>query len=395
MKKKILFVIPTLDLGGAEKSLVNLLNTMDYNLYDVDLFCFLKRGVFVDNVPKEVNFVSNSSVYRIFSQSVFKAVITFSTHGKWNLAWNRFLFAAKNRWIKNLAINEQRTWTHVEKFLPVLANHYDVAIGYLEKSACYFVVDKVKAYKKMGWIHTDLEALNLNFDFELNYFKHLDHIVTVSDGLTQRLVKKIPEIKNKTTTIENINSVKVVTECANQTLSIALDHEYFNIICVGRLVKEKGLFMAIDAVEILVEKGMKVKLNLIGKGYLEKQLKKYVAKKKLNHAVDFMGLQSNPYPLIQQADVFLMSSYYEGKSIALEEAKILAKPIVVTNFTSAKDQIIDNKVGLIAEMNSSAIAEKLLLLYSDSSLRLQLSQNLKKENLGNENEIEKLYQLIS
>lgn len=394
MKKKLLFVIPTLDLGGAEKSLVNLLRAIDYTKYEVDLLMFLQRGVFLNSVPSEVHLIKNTDDYRIFSKSALLAIAIFLYKGKWKSVYHRFVFAYKNRYHKISSINEQYTWVHTSKFLPFLQKEYDAAIGYLEKSTYYFVADNISAKKKIGWIHTDLEALKIDFTFEKKYFDKLDFLVTVSEGLKERLLQKLPSLENKIQTIENINSKKAILHLADERPKVKLNKDTFNIIFVGRLVKEKGLFMAIDAIELLKKNNLKIKFYLVGRGNIENELKEYVKEKGLEQEVVFLGMQENPFPLIKQADVFMMTSFYEGKSIALEEAKILNKPIVVTNFSSAKDQIKDNFTGLIAEMNAESIAEKLMNLFYKEDIREKLKAYLLQEELGNENEVEKLYQLI-
>ena len=363
MKKKLLFVIPSLELGGAEKSLVNLLNEIDYNRYDVDLFLFYKQGGFLSTVPKEVTFLENTKDFKIFSKTLLVSFFTFIFNGQITKALYRLIFAINSRLIKDNT-SEQINWKYVHCFLPNFKKKYDTAIGYLEKSSYYFVADNVLSHNKIGWIHTDLEALNLDFEFEKKYFKKLNHIVIVSDGLKERLSKKIPEINNKIKVIENINSASFIKNSANLECKLQFSKEDFNLIFVGRLVIEKGLFLAIDAIGILSKKINNIKLYLVGKGNLEVELKEYVKKNHLQDHVVFLGIQTNPYPLLKQADVFLMTSFYEGKSIALEEAKILNKAIVITNFSSATDQIIDNVTGLIVEMNAEAIANKIDLLYS-------------------------------
>ena len=394
MKKKLLFVIPTLDLGGAEKSLVNLLNAIDYSSYEVDLFFFLERGVFLSSIPKEVKIIENTKEYKIFSKSAIFSILLLLIKGKLGLVYHRLLFTFKNRYHKIISVNEQYTWTHTARFLPFLQKEYDAAIGYLEKSTYYFVADNVKAKKKIGWIHTDLEALKLDFTFEKKYFDKLDYLVTVSEGLKERLIHKLPSLESKVVAIENINSKKTILHLAEEEPQVILDKSIFNIIFVGRLVKEKGLFMAIDAIHLLKKNNLNIKFYLVGKGNIESELKAYALEKGVEQEVVFLGMQENPYPLIKQAEVFMMTSFYEGKSIALEEAKILNKAIVITNFSSAKDQIKDNVTGLIAEMNPEAIAEKLSLLYHKNEIRENLKANLSQEKLGNENEVEKLYQLI-
>jgi len=395
MKKKLLFVIPTLDLGGAEKSLLNLLNEIDYKKFEVELLMFLQRGVFLNSLPKEVQLIKNSEAYKIFSKSLFISIFIFLSKAKFSLVYHRILFAIKNRFYKNRAINEQYSWEHVSKFLPFLDNYYDVAIGYLEKTTYYFVADNVKAKKKIGWIHTDLEALELDFNFEKNFFEKLDYLVTVSEGLKERLINKIPSLMNKIVTIENINSKKTICRLSNKKPKVKLEIASFNIIFVGRLVKEKGLFMAIDAIKILIENDLKVKFYLVGEGNMEYELKQYVIVKGIAQEVIFLKLQENPYPLIKQADVFMMTSFYEGKSIALEEAKILNKPIVITNFSSAKDQIKENVTGFIADMNAESIADKLMQLYYKKETRERFKTNLLQEIQGNDNEVEKFYKLIN
>ena len=116
---------------------------------------------------------------------------------------------------------------------------------------------------------------------------------------------------------------------------------------------------------------------MIGSGNKQSELQESAIAKGIDGNVHFLGIQNNPYPYIKFADVFLLSSFYEGKSISLEEAKILYKPIVITNFTSAKDQIVDNETGLIAEMNAESIAEKIELLINNKLLSAKMIRNLR------------------
>lgn len=396
MKKKLLFVIPSLALGGAEKSFVNLLNALDFEKYEVDVFLFVKSGEFLHLLPKQIKILPTSKDFSSFSLPFVKSVFTFITKGKLHLAFYRLMFVVGNIRAKNSAISEQMTWRFLRKFFPKVKGNYDVAIGYLEKSSNYFVADRVVANQKIGWIHTDLKALNLDFSFEEKYLMKLDKIVAVSEVLVEKHQHYFPEIKNKLFCIENINSSKIINELATQSQEkISTNDGTFKLIFVGRLVKEKALHLAIEAVEILLKKDYNIKLYLVGDGNKRKELEDLAKEKNITENIIFLGVQSNPYPLISKANVFLMTSFYEGKSIALEEAKILHKPIVITNFSSAKDQIKDNETGLIADMNAESIAEKLQYLYNDRALQEKLISHLKKEKLGNENEVEKLYQLIN
>lgn len=394
MKKKLLFVIPALKLGGAEKSFVNLLNALDYNRYEVDVFFLTRTGVFLDFIPKEVNILPQSQDFSDFSKLFSQSVLKFLKQGKISLIFYKLLFTFSSRLITNPVIKEQQMWKYLKHFFPVQSKKYDIAVSYLEKTSGYYVVEKTDAKKKMGWIHTDLEALGIDFDIENKYLAAFDYLVTVSEGLSERLGEKLPAFKSKIRTIDNINSQKLITALSNEKIDFQFSVGTVNILYVGRLAQEKGLFNALDAMEILIKKGYSINWYLIGSGNKQNEIQKSATAKGIRDKVHFLGVRNNPYPYIKFADIFLLSSFYEGKSISLEEAKILCKPIVITNFSSAKDQILDNDTGLIAEMNAASIAGKIELLIKNKDLSAKLISNLKSSARGNEEEINKLYELI-
>src|SRR5690606_13578289 len=108
-----------------------------------------------------------------------------------------------------------------------------------------------------------------------------------------------------------------------------------------------------------------------------------------------LGLKENPYPFIEQASVFVQPSRYEGKSIAVDEAKILAKPIVLTNFATAKDQIEHNFNGIICNMSPEALANSIQRYFDDQQFTVKIIGNLQAEDYGTETEIDQFYQLIN
>jgi glycosyltransferase involved in cell wall biosynthesis len=152
--------------------------------------------------------------------------------------------------------------------------------------------------------------------------------------------------------------------------------------------------MAVKAFKHLVEKGYKIKWYIIGEGEERPKLKRLIKNYNLEDHLNLLGLKSNPYPFIKQADIYVQTSRFEGKAIAIDEAKILQKPIVVTNYNTAKDQIADGINGLIVDMNPEGIALGIEKLIMNLELRNELVRNLSKESLGTENQIEKLYKII-
>ncbi|MDP7979582.1 glycosyltransferase [Bacillus sp. WLY-B-L8] len=392
MKKDILFVINNLNCGGAEKSLISLLNTIDYSRYNVDLFLFKHEGLFFNKIPTQVNILEEPSEYRLFDMSIKAATMQCLRQGKINIALSRVCAGYIFKSEKNSARCEQRVWRYLSQSLQTLHKTYDVAIGYLEKNPVYFCVDKVKANKKIGFIHTDYDKFGMDSNLDMQYFRSLDHIVTVSEECANVLKQRFPIYKDKIGVIHNIVSPSMIYKMSQE--KAAIKHKGIKLVSVGRLSNEKGFDFAVKACKNLVQNGYEIKWYIIGEGEERNKLARMIEENHLQEHFFLLGMKENPYPYIKEADIYVQSSRFEGKSIAIDEAKILHKPIVVTNFSTAKDQIKHEENGIIVEMNGNAIAEGIQKLIHDEKLRNKLIQNLSNEELGTESEIEKLYTLL-
>ena len=392
MKKKILFVIPNLGAGGAEKSLVNLLHELNYAQYEIHLFMMAKTGLFISHLPKEVIILPESPAYQIFSKRFPVALITFLIQGKFKLFWNKIRFTFFNRTIKNRILAEQKNWKFLKYFFDSFPQKYDVAIGYLEKNANYIVADCVKADKKIGYIHNDYQTMGMFPKYDNRLFKDLQYIISVSPNCVTTLQNVFPQFNQKFKLIENISSKKIIHQLSMDDTAVHLKMN--SIISIGRLSAQKNFALAIDAAELLVNRGYDFEWNIIGEGDERQHLEKLIAGKKLTSIVKLLGLKENPYPYIANSLLYLQPSKFEGKSIAIDEAKILQKPIVATDFPTVYDQITHNETGLISEMNPTALANHIERLLIDENLRNKFAENLSKEHWGTEHEIEKLYQLI-
>lgn len=394
MKKRLLFVIPSLDAGGAEKSLVNLLNTIDLNRYEVDLFTFKEKGFFDDLVPTTVNRISLPKNLIKFQKGLFRSVISFLFSFQLQLALYRIRYAINIFTIKNTGITEQQNWKYLQKAIGKLPNQYDAAIGFLEKSSIYCVVDCVVSNKKIGFIHTNYSKLEINQSFDFLFFKKLSCIFTISEECVASLKGHFKELDRKIILMYNIVSTKLILEMSNSNVLKIDDKEVLNLLTIARLSIEKNIELNIEIAKLLKEKGLKFKWYIIGEGSLKELLEQKIDEYKLQNNFQFLGLISNPYPYIQNADIYLQLSLYEGKSIAIDEAKILQKPIIVTNFSTAKDQIEHNVSGIICDFNAEEIATEILKLKNNTNKREELKFNLAQQNLSTEAEIEKLYQAI-
>ena len=393
--KKILFVINNLNCGGAEKALISLLETIDYSKVDVDLLLFKQEGIFMSKIPAQVNLLIEPENYKYFDMSIKKAIKELIKSGKLNIALARILSLYAFKTEKAGSVMEQRVWKYLSVALDKLDKEYDVAIGYLEKNPIYFCVDKVKAKKKIGWIHNDYDKLGMDKKIDNKYFNKLDYVFTVSEECLSVLKSKFPQYESKFRLMYNIVSEETIKKLALEKIEdITFNDDNINIISVGRLEYQKGFELAIEACSILKERGYKIKWNIVGEGKERSKLENLINELKLEDNFNLLGIRENPYPYIKKSDIYVQPSRFEGKSIAIDEAKILNKPIVVTNFSTAKDQIINNKNGIISEMNSKSLANEIERIICDEKLKKKIILNLSNEKIGNETEINRLYEVI-
>ncbi len=394
MKKKLLFVIPSLEAGGSEKSLVNLLNTIDLQQYEVDLLLLKNAGIFLKLVPKEVNIISLEGNYKIFTQPLFSSILGFLKKGKFDLVISRLVFTLKSNTIQNKGIAEQQSWRDILKSIPKITKEYDAAIGFLEKSSIYFVVDCVNAKNKIGYIHNDYNQLDLDATFDLPYFEKLYTIATVSEECKTVLQQVFPTQKDKIKVLYNIVSPTLIQKMAEGKIDIVTTKPI--LLSIGRLHSQKGFDIAIQSAKILQSKAVEFIWYVIGEGAERATLERMISENNMQNHFVLLGLKENPYPYLKAASIVVQSSRYEGKSIAIDEAKILKKPIVVTNFSTAKDQIEHLKTGIISEMNPESLADAIANLLQNKSLQQEISLHLSEAQsaFGTENEIEAFYQIL-
>lgn len=277
-----------------------------------------------------------------------------------------------------------------------LEGNYDIAVGFLEGEASYYVIDKVNAEKKILWIHNDFNEIKKNEDAKIyeNYFQKADSVVSISDKCVQILKQNYPKLTNKFYCLPNLTSGSLLKKMSEEFEVPEYEKNKFNILSIGRLTRQKGYDFAIDAMKILKKKYSDIHWWIIGAGELEEQLKKQVKDNELEEYITFLGLKANPYPYIRSCDLLVQPSRWEGKSVVLDEAKILAKPILATNYSTIKDQLKDKKEGLITDISPNAIAEGIAKLREDPQLYNSIQHYLDEHEYGNEREVAQYYKLL-
>ena len=269
----------------------------------------------------------------------------------------------------------------------------DVGIAFLEKSSIYFLVDFVESSKKVGYIHNDYNQLGLDLSFDLPYFNQLDDIVTVSERCKVVLEEKISP-PNKVKLIYNISSPKLLNSLADKYV-VENTESKIKLLTIARLENQKGIDIAIEAAKILKNKKLNFIWEVIGEGSEREKLSKLIEENNIEEYFKLLGLRENPYPYLKNCNFYVQSSRFEGKSIAIDEALILKKLIIVTDFSTAADQIKHGRNGIIAEMNAEALSGEIWKLYNNKILQESILQNLDHQVFDYEEQLAKFNLLVT
>ncbi|RBP27440.1 MULTISPECIES: glycosyltransferase [Bacillus] len=398
-KKKILITSFDMAIGGVERSLIGLLNTIDYSKYDVDLMLFKHEGEFLFLLPKLPNLLKEVKQYTTFRKSIKQILQEGQITIGMARTLGKILGDVHGRYVKSAEVGYfviQYGWRITLPFIPKLEEEYDVAISFLWPH--YFVGDKVRAKRKIGWIHTDYSNINLNASMEYKMWSKMDNIVAVSEGCRDSFLSILPNVNKDVEIIENILSPEFVREQAHREdimKELQMKPGKIKLVTVGRLSYAKGIDVAMHALRKLLDEGYDMEWYVVGYGALEAELRKLLVELNLGKHFFLLGKKTNPYPYIKACDIYVQPSRYEGKAVTVREAQIIGKPVLITNFSTAKSQVQDGIDGLITEMGINGIVNGIKKLIEDKELREALVEHTLKGEYGNCNEINKLYALFS
>lgn len=385
--KKLLFVIPTLGGGGAERSLVNLLNELPADEFDIDLLLFKNTGIFLGQVPSNVKILEQTPALKGLYAPIKEAGVYLPRKVIGN--------ACSRVFEKGMSAQKAFLWRHFYcKKIERLEKEYDVAIGYLGGESTDYVLDKVNAKKKIHWVHNDYRKLGMSKKYDIDVFRRVDAVVTISDECLNILEEEFPQYTDKLYCIPNITSSKVIRKRAEEFFPKEYEGISNILLSVGRLSEQKGFDLAISAAKTMKSNGLDFKWFIIGEGALRSKLEEQIKKDGVADRIILLGLRENPYPYIKNCDVFVQPSRFEGKSVVLDEAKILAKPIVATAYPTVRDQITSGNEGIIAELSAIGLAQVLEHILKNEELLIPIQNYLKSHEYGNSVEIKKYIALL-
>lgn len=396
---KVLFVISALEAGGAEKSLINLLNLFDYNRYQVDLLLFKKEGIFMDQIPEEVRIIEAPDdlfyLYNIQGRQIKHALGAFPS-----IIARITGTIYRNYFVRNKSYpGTQIRWNKFyKKHISIFNDEYDIAISYMHGEVMYYVAEKIKARKKITWVHNDYRALKLKPETDYPYLCSFDKIATISDECVDILTQVFPQIKDKVVSIPNLTSSSLIRKRAElyypEEYKDSCNANKVIILSIGRLNYQKGFDIAIKIAAEMKKRGLQFVWYIIGQGTEQEHLTELINQFGLKEEFVLLGIRENPYPYIKNADIIAQPSRYEGKSVVIDEAKILHKPIVVSDYATVRDQITNENEGIISKLEVENFAEALEKLIQSKDLRDNYEEYLNQHEYGNDSMVEMYYKLM-
>lgn len=373
--------------GGVSKSMSSLLNTVDTERFEVDCFILSPNGIFMDSIPKEINIISDPKTALFFS-SFPSNVLQLLKKGYFITAFYRFLAALL------MKINKGWGGYLLSRRIYRIEKTYDLAVDFNGQHQLYYLIDFIQSKKKVTFFHSDYEKWPYYYSMDKKYFPKSDAVFTISEQCCESLKKYFPDVHEKIYLFENISSIDLIEQMAQEKVEDPLTTDVLSFITIGHISEAKGSGLALRAAQLLKAKGIEFKWYFLGGMSDADFYTSLVEELKLEDEIVFMSLRKNPYPYIKQADLVVHPSTFEGKSIALDEAKILCKPIVVTNFSTVYDQFEDRVNASISEMNTEALAKNIQELIRDENLRNGYIADLKANRKDNSSEVEKLYAFL-
>lgn len=397
MKKRIFIAIHYLEIGGAEISLIGLLNAIDYSLYEVDLFVYSHQGELMKLIPREVNLLPEMSKYAQIEQPMTSVLKRGYVDVVLARLWAKVHFAAYVRRVKpkDGSAVFQYVANAVTPCLPSLHHlgMYDLAISFLTPHN--IVSEKVQARKKIAWIHTDYSRIDVNVALELPVWNEYDCITSISPDVSRTFLSVFPSLQGKLVEIANILSPAFVRSRAEEKVDLSVfGDEAVKLLSIGRFTYPKNFDNVPDILRRIREQGIDARWYLIGYGGDEPLIRQRIREAGMENYVVIIGKKANPYPYIQACDFYIQPSRYEGNSVTVREAQMLCKPVVVADYPTAASQIQNGKDGVIVPLENAACAEGIVRVIQDAELQYQLIQFLNAHDYGNENEVEKIYKLI-
>lgn len=376
--KSLLFFMPDLNGGGAEKALIELLKLIDYTKYKVDLFLEFKSGPYISEVPKQVN------VMHIYGT-------------------RKFYHRVCRKLLKLLHLNNtyHRLFTK-RRIRKIVKPRYDAIISFLEGKALKNHISVIeRTNNNITWVHCDLQNMHWTLKEyaikeaeEYSFYKEMNQIVFVSENAQIALNNIYKLDKSKQIVIHNpINREEIITLANSQTIP----KRKFTLCTVGRLTQAKGYDRLLRVTKRLVDEGYDFDVWILGDGELKCELTSLSKELGVETFVQFLGFIRPPYPLIKAADAFISTSTAEGFSLVIGEALCLGKVVISTKTAGAIELLQNGKYGILVDHDDYSIYNAIKTIIKNPNLLNEYEEKslARGSEISNKNEfIQKFYSLF-
>lgn len=334
---KILFLIPNLGHGGAEKVLVNLVNNLDKSIFDITLMSLYDEGVNRKFLSKEIHY----------------------------LFWMKHSFPGVSHIMK--IFSPKFLYNHC------IRGSYNIVISYLEGQTARIVSGcRDASVKKVCWIHRTMESLSdaahsfRSRNEAVRCYSNFDYIVSVSEDVKKAFESALT-LRNKGAVLYNTNESDLIKELSKEEVEEQdiYNNSDFKICAMGSLVPIKGFERLINIHKKLKNDGYLVHTYILGEGEEKSKLECLINDNNLSNSISLLGYKENPYKYLAKCDLFVCSSYSEGFSTAVTEALILGIPVVTTYVSGMTELLGDNEYGIITSNDEISLYEAIKLLIND------------------------------
>lgn len=396
MKPSILIFSQAMELGGVERSLLGLLDAIDYDRHDVDLFLMRHSGELMPYLNPKAKLLPEIPQYA----SLAVPMVSLVKSGQFGVLCGRLRGKLAARRFDRKHPGEKPSvtaLTYSHKYtlwsMPQISSKtYDLAISFLTPH--YFARERVMARKYAAWIHTDYTALSFDRTAELVMWEGYDVICGVSEQASKSFQTAFPELEGKVQTVENILPKELICKQAEESQNDMPSKGSLALLSVGRFCDAKNFDNVPDICCRLVADGLDVKWYLIGYGGDEPLIRQKIDDAGMQERVIILGKKDNPYPYMRACDLYVQPSRYEGKAVTVREAQLLGKPVIITDYATSGSQLEDGVDGVIVPMDNAGCAAGIAALLRDPARMQQLSKNCAKRDYTNSSEVEKIYTLM-
>lgn len=361
MKKKILFVNGHLNVGGVEKSLVDILRHMDYDRFEVDLLLLEETGDYCAQIPPQVHIILKS-LYNTYGP-LFPCLWRCFKKGDW--------FSLKMRIVLLVAKLFGQKWLRLSRRMLMGNRKYDCAVGFRSGICTQVVAFASDAPRKITWWHHG------EFNVPAGEYKEAamacDVVAVVSESCAEMLRQEIPDLQTLLRVIPNMVDKNELQQKVCE--AVPYTEKYPHLVTVCRLASEKHVENVLYAASWMKQQGLNFLWHIVGDGVLRADLESQAAAMDVLDCVRFEGSQTNPYPYMKNAFLYVHPSYVESQGLTILEAMALGVPCVVTNSRGPSEFVQDGVNGILVQPSPQALADGVCRMMCQKELYNAVKQN--------------------